>query len=1139
MERALSPELLAAALGGQENLPSPDELRRLIAAAEVDAFFAGEEAIPPELRETAWFLHQVGTVRPSLGIYTSERQVQANAVAAHIFDLILGRSEMSLGERLVLTFAAQVSSIRGDRMPNAVAVGSRIPTPDAVLPDEPGRASLEAGCAFLTLDRRRTRQTLARFRAQIRQSRVASGGQLLVGREFGCVGDVIEGTWLLQRYLDTGNEGDREEARRLFEVGVNSPYSERDLDSRWVAAHLLDLCDDLGTASVWANLPVGTPPAVGRAMAFGDPPVLSLWPPQVALLTGSLSPLSATATRIVLTFPTSAGKTLLTQLIVAHHLATVGSSVCVVAPTHSLCREIREGLRRRLWVLRRDLADGGTLGDLDRPVADVVVMTPEKLAARLRLDEEQLLAEFGLFVLDEAHLIADAQRGWAFETTISRLHEMTAKTGHRIVVASAALGGAATVRAWLDGGETHADEIATWRGPRRLYATYGFAEDSVRKVPAEGRQRLPRYIRKLSGVVRLYVGDSNALARRRTSLGETIQAGTKTTTPSRAERLRPLVLLASRSGPVLTVHSTKRDAENLAKAVAAELDYSPLTEALVRLAEQRLDPAHPLVALLRKGVAYHHAALPVDVQVEIEDAVRDRRIGVICATTTLTEGVNLPVRTVIVAERGYYDGQWHEIVDGAMLLNAAGRAGRAGRETEGWVIVADQGGAPSSRGVLRSIDADLNIRSSLTSAEALRALSQYEQLVGLTDQALLTSVPPEVDDFLSYCWFLADTASIATPTERFDKVIDGLRHTLAWKQLAPAVRGRWEDLARKVVRLYESTDVTLRQRWARTGFRLQTNEVVERVVADVSERVAQAAPSSLADPIAALELLLLGSSLDDLLGLVDERNRRFKKRRFGKTHLLAVDLRRLILDWAKGDPLAVIATSHLSEVEGDDAEGYRFEQLSSFLAQICEHHLPWTIGVVIDWVQQSTEYQLCPELPAHLRYGVPDPVALALMKAGVRSRRLAVAVGAEAIVEGVAVDSLRRWLSNMGVPAWRTRLEASPAEVGDLLRFVHDRSAGVSASLLEGTEQEVACDLLISPGHPSLAQPLRIDFVDNDEVPFGVGAFGSTGELIARIRPADHHNLAVLIDGGFELVAEARLGTEPSSTTLLALRLAD
>lgn len=116
MDRALDPSLLSGALGDLENLPTPEELRRMLADAEVTAFFQTRGSLSPELVQTAWILHQVGTTSRALGLYGAERQVQANAVAAHIFDLAL-RDPGPPGYRLVLTFAAQVSSIRGDRMP--------------------------------------------------------------------------------------------------------------------------------------------------------------------------------------------------------------------------------------------------------------------------------------------------------------------------------------------------------------------------------------------------------------------------------------------------------------------------------------------------------------------------------------------------------------------------------------------------------------------------------------------------------------------------------------------------------------------------------------------------------------------------------------------------------------------------------------------------------------------------------------------------------------------------------------------------------------------------------------------------------------------------------------------------------------
>lgn len=76
------------------------------------------------------------------------------------------------------------------------------------------------------------------------------------------------------------------------------------------------------------------------------------------------------------------------------------------------------------------------------------------------------------------------------------------------------------------------------------------------------------------------------------------------------------------------------------------------------------------------------------------------------------------------------------------------------------------------------------------------------------------------------------------------------------------------------------------------------------------------------------------------LSLVPERDRRFKRRRYGPTQLLGVDLRGLILDWAAGRDLVELADTYLAEVEGGDEDAFGFEQLSGFLAKVCEHHLP-------------------------------------------------------------------------------------------------------------------------------------------------------------------------------------------------------
>jgi hypothetical protein len=1134
MDRALDHSLLRGALGDFDNLPTPAELRQMLADAEVSAFFAQDHDLPTVLIDTAWVLHQVGTVRPALQIYEPERQVQANAVAAHIFDLALARGLVP-GEELVTTFAAQVSSIRGDKTANATALAARLPPPGASIVREPGRASLEVGCSLLSLIRANTSALLRRLAIEV--GLTGGPGELTFqGTSLAAAVAVVRGSRFLLRYLANGDARALASARDLFERGANDVVARRDLDSRWVAAHLLDLTDDLGRSSVWAILPTGTPPVVGRAMTVGEPPVMTLWPPQISLLRDEAhNPLRHDVRRSVITFPTSAGKTLLTHLIVADHLATVNTPVCVVAPSHSLCREIREGLDRRLWVLRRTVVEDGPLGDPTTARAPVVVMTPERLAARLRTNSVELLNEFGLFILDEAHIVGDETRGWTFETTISRLHELTADTNHRMIVVSAALGGTATVRTWLDVDAPPASAAARWRGPRRLHATYHVQEHGeARVVVPVPPQRLHRRVQELWGVVRLYVDAGQATAVRGARVGDIVTYGKNTEKPSRATQLSLVVNHASRAGSVLTVHATKVGAERLAQALAADREDRAATP-LVRLAEQRLDPSHPLVAVLRKGIAYHHAALPVDIQIEIENAVRSREIAVVCATTTLTEGVNLPVRTVVVAERGYYDGnqkQFVTLIDAAGLMNAAGRAGRAGRETEGWVIVANEPYGPNPRAALLSLDEDQDVHSRLNTQAALQALDSYESLVADTAGVVLQEVPDEVDAFLGYCWYLAEASAALDPATRADAVVAGLRRTLAWQQLTPGIIGRWEALAQKVTATFEVTDPQRRRRWAQTGTKLSSNLVLERVTAAARPGAVDLPWERTVDPLSVLEVLFAGEGLTMLLSLLPERDRRFKRRRYGAIQLIDVDVRTLVLDWVAGLSLSVLADRYLSEVTGDDADAFKFEQLSSFLAKVCEHHLPWTTAIVIDWIHQETGVELCPALPAHLHYGVPTPAAIALMLGGVRSRRLSVAIGERAAAEGIPEENLRAWLAQTGLARWRSEFSAAPAELADLLQFVRNPAANIGQALLDGSIVEVPCSF---DDAPISAGELTVAYLVGAESPRPLVVVDAGEEAVGHLHPSVHHDVSMLVDAGFQLFGHP---VEADAGRVLALRLA-
>src|SRR5690606_34519217 len=58
-------------------------------------------------------------------------------------------------------------------------------------------------------------------------------------------------------------------------------------------------------------------------------------------------------------------------------------------------------------------------------------------------------------------------------------------------------------------------------------------------------------------------------------------------------------------------------------------------------------PTFPLSQTIKKGVAYHHGKLPFHARVLVEDAIRQKKVKTIISTTTLLQGVNLPVQNII------------------------------------------------------------------------------------------------------------------------------------------------------------------------------------------------------------------------------------------------------------------------------------------------------------------------------------------------------------------------------------------------------------------------------------------------------------------------------------------------------------
>ena len=774
-------------------------------------------------------------------------------------------------------------------------------------------------------------------------------------------------------------------------------------------------------------------------------------------------------------------------------------------------------------------------------------MTPEKLAARLRSDPVGLLNEFGMFVIDEAHLVADPDRGWRLEETLSVLHHLTKATHHRILILSAALGNQAHVVAWLDADDGVLTRHEDWRGPRRLSVIFTTSPqwESEAFEPATGN-RLARRVAPLAGVVHLRTGVSGrfargefsepvgTLVRRHTRDERWVRDTSRSTTQS--AHLVPLITHLRTSGSVLVIQPTRSAAQRLAEELAAPLSEDPANFALAELVRARLGADHPLARVVSRGIAFHHSALPVDIQAEIEDAVRRGQMNCLVATTTLTEGVNLPFKSVVIAQRGYRDSEgFVEIIDDARLLNAVGRAGRSGRETEGWLILAEQSSFESS--MFQPLDrtaSDLDMLSTMVSEAALEQLATLEESARAGFDALFTTIGREVDEFVSSVWGIAQALSELGDAPTEDSVLEAIRATLAWQQLDDPGRARLLAVASRAFAAFSQQPAEERRRWARSGLSLASSASLQAVTSQILEILTE--DIVLREPPEVVAAILGDGRLASVLNLSENRRRGFKERRNApRDELLPVDIMGLLIDWVSGTPLQRLADGHLAAVAAED---YRYEQLAEFIASVFEHYLPWVLGTVIAWVNDELEtraesFRIPEDLAAAVHYGVGTRDALRLMLGGVRSRRLANSVAQGRAAGGSETEDtpLRDWLASQDISTWRSSFDASPTEIADLLRFARDPGVELVNQVLDGEEYTLPyverAPILIESDATIGREPGQLD-----PAPFGVFV-GS--EIVGTISPDHHDDIELLTGIGIPLDARVR---PAAPNPVIALRLA-
>lgn len=469
---------------------------------------------------------------------------------------------------------------------------------------------------------------------------------------------------------------------------------------------------------------------------------------------------------LLLTAPTSAGKSFCAEMAALGAVSRRQKALLVV-PLKALAEERYQRLQQSYQDLGvRVIISTGDRHDSDHLVArgefDIAVLIYEKLD-RLLTQQLDLLGQIGLIAIDELQMLAEPGRGAILERLLVKLR--SAAYCPALLALSAVIG------------ESSAKELCAWLGttwvhdhrrPADLWRGIAGGGTVHFRSASDGRER--------QAVCPLDLDRNDG-----TSESEAV-----------------VDFLAGVDVPTLVFLKSRQDTVNCARQLAARITWPSSPLALAALANE--EPSALLQTLrqtVRRGVAFHNADLTLTQRQGIEQAFRQGEIRVLCTTTTLAMGVNLPADLVLLEAQKYQTPRY----GGRPVLgpisrvefdNMTGRAGRFGvgqRAGEAMILArtelereilwqhylapADALSLPSAWQSLSPDDwlLDLIVSGVVTSPARLAAVSR--QSFGWSDEAGRTAMQGAVPRLIAH--------------ELMTSGIDPLSQTEQW---LPTMRGR-------------------------------------------------------------------------------------------------------------------------------------------------------------------------------------------------------------------------------------------------------------------------------------------------------------------------------------------------------------
>lgn len=415
-------------------------------------------------------------------------------------------------------------------------------------------------------------------------------------------------------------------------------------------------------------------------------PLLELLPPQ-KIAVKELGLLDPAKTAVVVDMPTSGGKTLLAQFKILQAVNNFGETkgwIAYIAPTKALVAQITRCLRKDFspigikveklsGAIEIDILEEDLLSDVES--FDILVATPEKMQLILR--NHKIDRPLSLLVMDEAHNIEDETRGLRIELLLATVKQHYQSQANFLLMMPY-VENTKTLSRWLahdrNAGLAISLSTSPWQPNERIVGL-------VKKEASKSDWTI-NYQTLVTSPKTIHLKGNH-------QIGETRPIHVPQSSANLSKIVAGCGKVFANRGTSIVIAKTQPNAWSLARVLSDNMGDLENIPSEIRLVQNYLkaevSPEFELIGMLNKGIGIHHGGLSEEIKALMEWLVEEGTLKVLCATTTIAQGINFPVSSVFLQSIEYPYGKNMTYRE---FWNLAGRAGRVGQDNVGVVGIA-------------------------------------------------------------------------------------------------------------------------------------------------------------------------------------------------------------------------------------------------------------------------------------------------------------------------------------------------------------------------------------------------------------------------------------------------------------------